>query len=65
MAGVRVARRGAYVQAKTKPGSTALHWACHHNATTIVDVLLTAKADPTVNNLRGETPLHWGVRRAK
>src|SRR5690554_2047923 len=38
-------------------GTTALHWAVHHDDAKLVEALLQAGADPTVANDYGATPM--------
>ena len=49
--------RGADVNLRLVDGSTALHWAVHHEALEIVDLLLKAGADAAAANRYGAKPL--------
>ena len=42
-------------------GRTPLHFAVAANSEEIVEILLTAGADPDVKNNAGSTPLHWST----
>ena len=48
---------GVELDARDSTGTTALHWAVHHNSGEIVDALLDADADPTIGNRYGSTPM--------
>jgi ankyrin repeat protein len=45
------------VNVATRSGETPLHWACEDGRLAAVDTLLSAGADPTLRNARGEAPL--------
>ncbi len=49
---------GADVNAPQPDGTTALHWATHHENADLVKQLLAAKADADAKNQFGITPLH-------
>ena len=47
---------------KDKDGNTALHWACFHKRTRVVDYLLSKGCDlHAVNSTERNTALHWAV----
>ena len=49
--------RGAAVNAQDKDGDTPLHTAVANGHVAVVKTLLNHKADPTIKNAKGETPL--------
>ena len=48
---------GADVNAPTSDGTTALHWAVHHDDGPLIDALLKAHANPKATNDYGATPM--------
>jgi ankyrin repeat protein len=51
--------RGADLEAKTKHGATALHFACLHGRDDLVQILVDSKADVNAQANNGATALMW------
>ena len=49
---------GSVIDAQDIDGSTALHLAVRYNSIPIVKLLMQAKANPNILNLRGHTCMH-------
>jgi len=52
------------VNAQEADGTTALHWAVHHDQLPIVELLLKSGANPRAANRYGITPLHLAATNA-
>jgi ankyrin repeat protein len=60
-AAIKLIDQKVNVNAKTSDGTTALHWAAHHNNADLVDRLIRAGADVNAKNEFGSTPLWEAV----
>ena len=54
---------GAKVDARSKGGLTALHYAARHNEPRIASLLLSAGADVNARAPKGMTPLHYAAQK--
>jgi rhodanese-related sulfurtransferase len=56
--------KGVHLQIEDRNGNSPLHLACIHNDEKLVHLLLTFGADVTMQNGKGETPLHIATSKS-